>query len=83
MGCDQFGLWSVLGCCLGVRFSYLVEVDVHALELEVRSAVVDTRAVEAMLAGNGLPEGGTNLVTLQRLLAVVLVVLSGGGRLTH
>ena len=40
MGCDQFGLWSVLGCCLGVRFSYLVEVDVHALELEVGSTVV-------------------------------------------
>ena len=40
MGCDQFGLWSVLGCCLGVRFSYLVEVDVHALELEIGSTVV-------------------------------------------
>ena len=32
--------WSVLGCCLGVRFSYLVEVDVHALELEIGSTVV-------------------------------------------
>ena len=45
--------------------AYLVEVDVHALELEVRGAVVDTGAVEAMLAGDGLPEGGTDLVTLR------------------
>lgn len=62
---------------------YLVEVDVHALELEIRGAIVaanasicnfavnmrkdfhiHTRAVEAMLAGDGLPEGSTNLVTL-------------------
>ena len=63
--------------------TYFVKVDVHALELKVRGAVVDTRAVEAMLAGDGLPEGGTNLVTLQRLLAVVPVVFSGGERLTH
>lgn len=46
--------------------TYFVEVDIHALELEVRGAVVDTGAVEAMLAGDGLPEGGTDLVTLQR-----------------
>jgi len=44
--------------------AYLVEVDVHALELQVRSAIVDTGAVEAVLAGDGLPEGGTDLVTL-------------------
>jgi hypothetical protein len=44
--------------------THLVEVDVHALELEVRGAVVDTGAVEAMLAGDGLPEGSTDLVTL-------------------
>jgi hypothetical protein len=53
------------------RATYFVEVDVHALELEVRGAVVDTGAVEPMLARDGLPEGGTNLVTLQSLLAVV------------
>ena len=46
------------------EIAYLVEVDIHALELEVGSAVVDTRAVEAVLARDGLPEGGTNLVTL-------------------
>ena len=40
MGCNQFELWNVLGCCLRVGFSYLVEVDVHALELEVGGAVV-------------------------------------------
>jgi len=40
MGCDQFGLSSVLGCCLGVGFSHLVEVDIHALELEVGGTVV-------------------------------------------
>ena len=56
--------------------TYFVEVDVHALELEVRRAVVDTGAVEAMLARDGLPEGGTNLVTLQRWLAAVCVVLA-------
>lgn len=64
------------------RISYLVEVDVHALELEVGSTVVPvacqmlfphvvvsdvnvhSRGVEAMLAGDGLPEGSTDLVTL-------------------
>jgi hypothetical protein len=63
--------------------AYLVEIDVHALELEVRRAVVPVmhqladflcnvslavnihaRAVEAMLAGDGLPEGSTDLVAL-------------------
>lgn len=44
--------------------THLVEIDVHALELEVRSAIVDTMSVETVLAGDVLPEGGTNLVTL-------------------
>jgi hypothetical protein len=48
----------------GSKIAYLVEVDAHALELELRGAVVDTVAVEAMLARDGLPEGSTNLVTL-------------------
>ena len=47
--------------------AYLVEVDVHALELKVGGAIVDTGAVEAMLAGDGLPESGTNLVTLKKV----------------
>jgi len=55
--------------------THLVEVDVHALELEIRSAIVDTGAVEAVLAGDGLPEGGTNLVTLR---AVSFFVSMGG-----
>jgi hypothetical protein len=44
--------------------THLVEVDVHALELEVGSSIVDTVSVETVLAGDVLPEGGTNLVTL-------------------
>lgn len=63
------------------RATYFVEVDVHALELEVRSAIVDTGAVEAMLARDGLPEGGTNLVTLQSLLAAVSRRVEAGGDL--
>jgi hypothetical protein len=59
---------------MGNRVTHFVEVDVHALQLEVGSAVVDTRAVEAMLAGDGLPEGSTDLVTLGSLLAVVGIV---------
>jgi hypothetical protein len=43
---------------------YLVEVDVHALKLEVRGAIVNTGAIEAVLARDGLPEGSTDLVTL-------------------
>jgi hypothetical protein len=45
-------------------WTYLVEVDVHALELELGGAAVDTIAVEAVLARDGLPESSTNLVTL-------------------
>lgn len=45
--------------------TYLVEVDVHALELELGGAVVDTVAVEAMLARDGLPESSTDLVALR------------------
>jgi proteasome assembly chaperone (PAC2) family protein len=41
----------------------LVEVDVHALELEVGGAIEDTGAIKAVLARDGLPESGTNLVT--------------------
>jgi hypothetical protein len=44
--------------------TYLVEVDAHALKLELGGAIVDTVAVEAVLARDGLPEGSTNLVTL-------------------
>jgi hypothetical protein len=64
-------VWSFI-CHEHSRATYFIEVDIHALELEVRGAVVDTRAVEAMLAGDGLPESGTNLVTLGRVLAVVV-----------
>lgn len=45
-------------------FTNLVEVDAHALELELGGAVVDTIAVEAVLARDGLPESSTDLVTL-------------------
>lgn len=48
------------------KLTHLVEVDAHALELELRSAIVDTIAVEAVLARNGLPESSTNLVTLSK-----------------
>jgi proteasome assembly chaperone (PAC2) family protein len=41
----------------------LVEVDTHALELELGGTVVDTIAVEAVLARDGLPESSTDLVT--------------------
>jgi hypothetical protein len=64
-------VWSFV-CQAHSRATYFVEIDIHALKLEVRGAVVDTGAVEAMLAGDGLPEGGTNLVTLGRVLAVVV-----------
>jgi hypothetical protein len=36
----SLGSGACICCCLGVGFSYLVEVDVHALELEVGSTVV-------------------------------------------
>jgi hypothetical protein len=42
----------------------LVEVDAHALKLELGCAIVDTVAVETMLTTDGLPESTTNLVTL-------------------
>jgi hypothetical protein len=35
----------------------LVEVDVHALELQIGGTIVHTRAVEAMLARDVLPVG--------------------------
>lgn len=53
-------------CVQGSKNTYLVEVDIHALELEVRGAIVDTSTVETVLARDGLPEGGTNLVTLEK-----------------
>ena len=34
---------------------YLIEVDIHALELKVGGAIVDARAVKAMLARDDLP----------------------------
>lgn len=48
-----------------VAVTNLVEVNVHTLELELRGTVVDTIAVEAVLARDGLPESSTNLVTLR------------------
>jgi hypothetical protein len=41
----------------------LVEVDVHALELEIGSSIVDSGSIKAVLARDGLPEGSTDLVT--------------------
>jgi len=38
-----------------ISFTDLVEVDVHALELELRSSVVHAIAIESVLAGNRLP----------------------------
>jgi hypothetical protein len=40
--CGQFGRLSTCKCCC-LENSYLVEVDVHALELKVRRAVVPVR----------------------------------------
>jgi hypothetical protein len=37
--------------------THLIKVDVHALQLKIRRAIVDTRAVKAMLAGDCLPCG--------------------------
>lgn len=51
---------------IDVEISYFGEVDVHALQLELGRAVVDTIAVEAVLARDGLPESSTNLVTLSK-----------------
>lgn len=48
-----------------VAVTNLVEVNVHTLELELRGTVVDTIAVEAVLARDGLPESSTDLVTLR------------------
>jgi hypothetical protein len=45
------------------RVAHLVEINAHAFELELGGAVVDTIAVETMLARDGLPERSTNLVT--------------------
>ena len=47
----------------------LVEVDAHTLELELGGTVVNTIAVETVLARDGLPESSTDLVTLLTLLA--------------
>lgn len=46
--------------------TYLIEVDAHTLELELRGTVIDTIAVEAVFTRDGLPESGTNLVTLSK-----------------
>jgi hypothetical protein len=48
----------------------LVEVDAHTLELKLRGAIVDTVAVEAVLARDGLPESSTNLVALLHTFTV-------------
>jgi hypothetical protein len=40
----------------------LVEVDVDALKLQVRVAMVGAGGVNAVLVGDDLPELGTNLV---------------------
>ena len=50
------------------EWTHLVEVDAHALELQIRRAIVDTVAVEAMLARDGLPERSTNLVALPKTM---------------
>lgn len=50
--------------------AYLVEVDTHALELELGGTVVDTIAVEAVLARDGLPESSTDLVTLINIVSI-------------
>ena len=48
----------------------LVEVDAHTLELELGGSVVDTIAVKAVLARDGLPESSTNLVTLINIVSI-------------
>mgnify|MGYP004727903791 CR=1 FL=1 len=50
----------------GLISTYLVEVDAHTLELELGGTVIDTIAVEAVLARDGLPESSTDLVALYR-----------------
>lgn len=60
--------------------TYLVEVDVHALELELGRASIDTIAVEAVLARDGLPKGGTDLVTLSKKCELLAAVSLKGGR---
>lgn len=50
--------------CSQGQIKYLIEVDIHALTLEVRCAIVNIGAIEAVLSGNDLPEGSTDLVTL-------------------
>ena len=44
---------------------------------------VHAGAVEAMLAGDGLPEGSTDLVALLRMLITSSSILSGMGRSTY
>lgn len=51
---------------LGIGVTNLIEVDAHALELKLRGAIVNTVAVETVLARDGLPESSTNLVALHR-----------------
>ena len=48
----------------------LVEVDAHTLELELGGTVVNTIAVETMLARDGLPESSTDLVTLINIVSI-------------
>lgn len=48
-----------------VVVAYLVEIDVHAFELGIRSAVIGTTAVKAMLGRNGLPKGTADLIALE------------------
>jgi hypothetical protein len=41
----------------------LIEVDVHALELQIGGSIVHSGAVKTVLARDSLPEGSTDLVT--------------------
>lgn len=56
----------------------LVEVDVHTLQLEIGGAIVNTGAVKAVLARDGLPESGTYLVTTLAGLKVNDLTHCGG-----
>ena len=48
MGCGQFGRLGVQTLLPRGLISYLVEVDIHALELEVVVALVQAFAVNAV-----------------------------------
>src|SRR5690349_9367029 len=56
----------------------LIEVDIDALELEVRVAVVGAGRVDSVLVANHLPELGTNLVAALTSLDVDDLTHGGG-----